>query len=179
MKPSSIIFILAVAVFSSIFIYGQNFIPAVRVNGEVLSYADYFKNLDGLLRFNSLQPEPISNLDMERVAINSFLEDVFMRQELSRRGKGEADVDKFVYATVKEEDLANLSQATGQLYGWSVADFKKFVLYPQARRIILSQEFEKEKADPAAWLEKSVNEAKISIYLPRWKWGDGEVRRRY
>ena len=41
------------------------------------------------------------------------------------------------------------------------------------------EEFQKENIEPDQWLEKSLSAARISIYLPRWKWEDGEVQRRY
>jgi len=44
---------------------------------------------------------------------------------------------------------------------------------------MLTEEFQKDKLDAASRLDQSFQTAKISVYLPRWKWENGEFGRRY
>jgi hypothetical protein len=178
-KRKTIIFFLIVTLASFLLILGQRFFPAVRVEDEVFSYASFYKERDGLSHFKNINKEKISDPDLEKVLINSLIEDALLKIELRRRNKSDSEIEKFVFENIKEEDLLKLAEATERLYNWSVKDFKEFILFPQARRILLVQEFEKEKIDADEWLEKSLKSATISIYLPRWKWENGEVKQRY
>src|SRR3989338_7186493 len=98
-----------------------------------------------------------------------------------------------VSGTISPEERGKIENATAQLYGWTIEDFEKIVLAPQARRTLLDEELQKEKTDFEnwlekkqkentdfeTWLEKSQKEAKISIYLWRWKWSGTEVKERF
>lgn len=170
---------LAVILISAVFIYGQALAPALRVNGETLSWGDFFRRLDGFSRYRTLSSQKVSDLDMERGILLAFAEEALIKEELARRGRSEGEAEKFVADKVNAADIPNLDAATRRLYGWGFEDFKKFVLYPQARRLMLVQEFQKDKRDAASWLDQSLQRAKISVYLPRWKWESGEFRQRY
>ena len=100
-------------------------------------------------------------------------------QEVERRGKREDDARRVIYENIDESEFEKIEAATGQLYGWSISDFEKFVIYPQARRTMLADELDGERADFGAWLEKSMDEAKISVYLWRWGWKNGELKERF
>src|SRR3990167_753047 len=88
-------------------------------------------------------------------------------------------VEKMVSGTISPEERGKIENATAQLYGWTIEDFEKIVLAPQARRTLLDEELQKENTDFETWLEKSQKEAKISIYLWRWKWSGTEVKERF
>ena len=179
MRKKRLVFFLMAVFFSLIFTRGQNLVPAAKVDGETLTLANFFKDRDGLVRFRNLNKEKVSDPELDEVVINSFIENALIKKELSRRGIGEAEVEKYVSGSLGPGDEANLSAATEKIYAWSVEDFKRFILYPQARQLMLVREFSREKIDGASWLENAKKEAKISIYLPRWKWEEGEVRARY
>ncbi len=179
MRKKHLVFFLAAVFFSLIFTRGQSLVPALKVEGETLTLADFFKDRDGLVRFRNLNKEKVSDPELEEGVINSFIENALVKKELSRRGIGEHEVEKYVSGSLRPEDEANLSAATEKIYAWSVEDFKRFILYPQARQLMLVREFSRDKIDGASWLENAKKDAKISIYLPRWKWEGGEIKGRY
>ncbi|MDP3762733.1 MAG: hypothetical protein Q8Q97_01495 [bacterium] len=170
---------LAIILISAVFVYGQALVPALRVNGETLSWRDFFRRLDGFSRYKVLSDQKISDLDLERGVLLSFTEEALIKGELSLRGISDGDVEKFVAGKVNAADIPNLDAASRRLYGWGFEDFKKLVLYPQARLLMLMEEFSAQGGDAASRLDQSLQTAKISVYLPRWKWSGGEFERRY
>ena len=132
---------LAVILISAVFVYGQALAPVLRVNGETLSWRDFFKRLDGFSRYKVLSGQKISDLDLERGVLLSFTEEALIKEELSLRGISDGDVEKFVAGKGNAADIPNL--------------------------------------DAASRLDQSFQTAKISVYLPRWKWENGEFGRRY
>ena len=179
MKKNLLVTLFIIIILSVLFIFARSFLPVVRVEGESLLWRDFSKNRAGLMQFRELSQENISDLELEKGVILAFVENILIQKELELRGKGEEDVQRVVRSAVSEEELGNLENAVARLYGWSLDDFKKFILYPQSRRLLMMEEFQKENVNPDQWLEKSLNAAKISIYLPRWRWEEGEVRERY
>ena len=178
MKNLSVL-LLIIIILSALFIFTRSFLPVVRVEGESLFWRDFSKNRAGLKQFRELSKENISDLDIEKGVILAFIENTLIQKELKLRGRGEEDVQKLIRSTVSDEELSNLEDAVARLYDWSLDDFKKFILYPQSRRLLIMEEFQKENIEPDQWLENSLSANRISIYLPRWKWEDGEVQRRY
>ena len=191
----AIIFII-----SAVLIFGQQIFPAVKASGGSFSFKDFYRDRDGLAANRDLTSEAdltvkaVSDLDLEKGVINSFVEDSLISSELQRRGKNQSDIEKLISDNIKPENLGKIEEATKKLYGWSVDDFKKFILYPQARRQILEVEFnksphlpagysgrwgDKDKIDFDAWLGRAKKKAMVSIYLPRWRWVSGEVEGRY
>ena len=170
---------LAVILISAVFVYGQALASALRVNGETLSWRDFFRRLDGFSRYKVLSGQKISDLDLERGVLLSFTEEALIKEELSRRGISDGDVEKFVAGKVNAADIPNLDAASRRLYGWGFEDFKKLVLYPHSRLLMLTEEFSARGGDAASRLDQSFQTAKISVYLPRWKWENGEFGRRY
>lgn len=179
MKKNLSVILLIIIILSALFIFARSYLPVARVEGKSLLRRDFSKNRDGLMQFRELSQENISDLDIEKGVILAFVENILIQKDLELRGRGEEDVQRVVRSAVSEEELGNLESAVARLYGWSMDDFKKFILYPQSRRLLMMEEFQKENVNPDQWLEKSLSEAKISIYLPRWKWEGGEIKARY
>lgn len=179
MNKKLIITIFALIILSALFIRVRASLPVARVEGASLLWEDFSKHRDGLARFRDLNKESISDSDIERGVIFSFIENTLIAQELERRGKREDDARRVIYENIDESEFEKIEAATGQLYGWSISDFEKFVIYPQARRTMLADELDGERADFGAWLEKSMDEAKISVYLWRWGWKNGELKERF
>lgn len=166
-------------ILAAVFFQVRESFGVIRVENQKILYRDLALNRRGLLQFRDLGKENISDLDIERGVVLNFVEDILIQKELEKRGGGGRDWEKIVSETLAGKDLAKLEDNVSRLYGWSFEDFKKLILLPQSRRLMLAEEFEKENIDPDAWLEKRKKEAKISIYLLRWKWEDGEVKARY
>lgn len=179
MKRNLPAIILIIIILSALFIGARSYLPVVRVEGENLLWRDFSKSKAGLMQFRELSRENVSDLDIEKGIILDFAENVLVRQELERRGKGREDTERIIDSAISRNELSNLEDAVVKLYGWSMKDFEKFILHPQSQRILMIEELQKENINPDEWLEKSLLEAKISIYLPRWKWQDGEIKERY
>ncbi len=169
----------AAALLSAAFLFGERILPAVKVEGEKLAYADFFNVKGGLVQSSDLQKEAVSEVVLEEGVIEAFVEDALVKAELQKKGIGEAEVTAFLFGNVTREELDKLNEATGKIYGWSVPEFEGYVLMPQARRIMLVQALQKENKNPDEWLKNAKKEARVSIYLPRWKWENGAVEGRY
>ena len=181
----TIIFLAIVFVISAALISGERILPAIALGGDSFSFRDFYLDRDGLALNRDLTGEidpalkNISDPDLERGIINSFVEDALITAELQRRGKNQSDTEKLISDNIKPESLGKIEEATTKLYGWSADDFKKFILFPQARRQILEVEFNREKINFDAWLGRAKKEADVSIYLPRWRWVSGGVQGKY
>ena len=173
----ALIFILII--FSALFLKVRASLPVVRADGVTLSREDFADKRAGFLRFAELNREKLTAGEIERGIALAFIEESLIRNEIEKRGKRDDDIVRAVEEGVRGADLEKLESATIQIYGWNRFQFEKFVLYPQARRNILMAEFEKDKIDMGEWLEKSLDEANISIYLLKWKWKDGDVKERF
>ena len=178
MKKRLVILIFSLIILTALFFRVRSSLPTVRVEGESLRWEDFSAHRSGLLRFRDLNKENVSDKEVEEGVIVAFIQDVLVKKELERRGRGEEDARQIVMDELGEEKLKEVEDATGQLYGLTLEDFEKYILLPQARRMLLAQEFAGEE-NPDEWLEKSFNEAKISVYLLRWKWNDGELKERF
>ncbi|MBI2023903.1 hypothetical protein HYT00_00700 [Candidatus Giovannonibacteria bacterium] len=179
MNRKLVVSLLCLILLTALFFKVRNSLPVLRAQGVNLSYENFKKNKEGLVRFRDLNRENASDLDIEKGILLSLIEDAFIKNELKKAGSSSETEDKIVNGTISERDSVKLEKSIGDLYGWTVEDFKNFVLYPQARRILWMEELQKEKRDPQKWLEKSMSEANISIYLLRWKWSDNELKRRF
>src|SRR3990167_4586318 len=138
MNKKLVVLIMGLIVLTALFLRIRSSLPVLRVEGENFHWEDFSKIKSGLARFRDLNKDNVSDLDIERGVLMSYVEDTLIKKEL-----------------------------------------EKIVLAPQARRTLLDEELQKENTDFETWLEKSQKEAKISIYLWRWKWSGTEVKERF
>ena len=179
-KQRKILAVAAIAAFlSALIMFGMRTAPAVRADGRALTFTEFFAIRDGFAKSRDLKKEAVSDVVVEEGVISSFIEDTLVRAELQKKSIGEAEVRAFLFGAVTREDLDKLNEATSKLYGWSVSEFENYVLLPQARRIMLVRELQKENIDADKWMENAREEARVRIYLPRWKWENGELKSRY
>ncbi|KKT61866.1 hypothetical protein A2W48_01175 [Candidatus Giovannonibacteria bacterium RIFCSPHIGHO2_12_44_12] len=179
MNKKLVVLIMGLIVLTALFLRIRSSLPVLRVEGENFHWEDFSKIKSGLARFRDLNKDNVSDLDIERGVLMSYVEDTLIKKELEKRGNGNDIVEKMVSGTISPEERGKIENATAQLYGWTIEDFEKIVLAPQARRTLLDEELQKENTDFETWLEKSQKEAKISIYLWRWKWSGTEVKERF
>lgn len=179
MKKNNLVLFFLIVVISGVLIWSKSFIPALRVDGAKLNVEEFYKDRDGLIQYRNLAKEHTSEIDIEQGVINSFIEDALIKAELDRRGKTEQEIDKMVEEGINSQSLSGFYEAARRLYNWNESDAKKFILFPQARKILIADEFQKENINADDWLQAKLASAKISIYLPRWKWEGGALKRRY
>ncbi len=170
----AIVFVMAVLLLSM-----QNVLPAVRVSGQTLSYTDFYRDRDGLVRYNETLKGSISDSEIDKSVITSFVSDALITSELENRGVSESDINKLVDGALATANSAKLEDGVMASYAWTINDLKQFVLNPQAREELLTSLLSKENVQIKDWLSGAVKIAKVSIYLPRWKWQNGGVVGRY
>ena len=179
-KRIKILAVIAIVVFlSALIMFGMRTAPAVRIDGAMLTFTEFFTIRDGLAQSRDFKKEAVSDVVLEEGVISLFIEDALVERELQKKSIGEAEVKAFLFGAVTREDLDKLNEATSKLYGWSVLEFENYVLLPQARRIMLVRELQKENIDADKWMENAREEARVRIYLPSWKWENGELKSRY
>lgn len=171
--------VMGLIVLTAFFLRVRSSIPVLRVDGININREDFLEAKGGLLRFRDLNKNDVSDSEIERGVLLSFIGDYLVRKELEKRGKSDDIIKNIVDGTISKDVEDKVETATSQLYGWSIDEFEKIVLAPQARRTLLDEELRKENSNLESWLEKSLKEARISIYLLRWKWSDGEVKERF
>ena len=175
-----ILAVAAIAAFlSALIMFAMRTVPAIRADGATLTFTEFFAIRDGFAKSRDLKRENVSDVVLEEGIIVSFIEDALVERELQKKGIGEAEVKAFLFGAVTREDLDKLHEATSKLYGWSVPEFENYVLLPQARRIMLVRELQKDNVNADKWIEDAKHTADVSIYLPRWKWENGTVKGRY
>lgn len=179
MNRKLVVILLVLIISTALFFKVRSGLPIVRGEGQTLTWEDYSRHKAGLMKFRDLSRENVSDEDIEKGVILTFAKDSVIRKELENRGKREDDVRRVISENIDDEELKNLEDATSQLYGWTVADFEKYILLPQARESLLLEEIEDSGEDPMTWLDKSMSEASMAIYLFSWQWEGGEVIERF
>ena len=167
------------ALISALIMLAMRTAPAVSMGETKLTFTEFFTVRDGLAKSRDLKKEAISDVVVGEGVVLSFIEDALVRTELQKKGMGEAEVKAFLFGAGGREDLDKLHEATSRLYGWNVSEFENYVLLPQARRIMLVRELQKENKNPDEWLKNAKQETSVRVYLPRWKWEKGELKSRY
>ena len=96
---------------------------------------------------------------------------------LSREGKKK--YDEFEHTV--EEKIKNavagktLTASVGKLYGFTFGDFETFVLYPQARREVMRDDFGDEEQF-AAWFEDAKKKHRVNFFFMPYTWEGGGVK---
>ena len=164
------------------------YFPVARVNGQTVWYYTYKENADALQRYNeknrqsqgsnALTPEQIAqgreqvlqNL-IGNIVIRNYIKAHYSLDDLSKEA---SDLTNNALKS-KDVDPAVLSKATVELYGWSVEDFKKNVLFPQALQEVLQQHIEKDNQNYAEIILAELKNAHVQTFLVPWKWQDGKL----
>jgi len=71
-----------------------------------------------------------------------------------------------------------LEEAANKLYGLSAADFKKFVLIPEAEKDLLIKHYEYNPSELDDLWDFWTRNANVKIYYPGYYWESGEVKAR-
>ena len=179
MSKKATIIIFSLIILTALFLRVRSSLPILKVKGESLRWEDFSKNKEGLVRFRDLSKNSASNDDIGKGVLLSFIENTLVRKELESVGIKDTDAEKMADGVISGEGRDKIEAASLQLYGWTTEDFGKFVLIPQARRNLLDDEFQRKNIDFESWLEKSLPEARISIYLFRWKWSGSDIVKRF
>ena len=153
--------------------------PIALVNGNLVSartfsreYAAadaYYRRVIQTYGAQALGPAALAPSDIRALVMEKVVEDALI-ENAARREVG-ADLSALVENKLSELSAdGELAKAASTLYGLNKADFRNFVLVPQAERDILSGRLflKGEKFDD--WLTQAKQSANISIFSNQFRW---------
>ena len=160
--------------------------PVARVNGEFVLYRTYGERANGMERFetknrmvsggDSLTQE--EQQEIQRIILQSLVAERIFEQYTEEHtalsGVGKA-ADVVVERTLKDADPDVLPQATKEVYGWSLEEFSKHVLYPRAFQNELKNAIESSGVSFEEFEKTQLTNAEISLYTVPWKWENGQL----
>ena len=158
-----------------VFVLYAHWHPIITVNGSRIWAGDYFGQVNGFERYRRITNEELDENAVRRGIVLVLIADSLTRGELLRREIADGEIDMRVEEALKIRGREKLEKATKQLYGWTIRDFKRFSLEPQARQDILAALFEKEGKEFNAWLREELQTAAIKIYFLPYLWQAGEL----
>ena len=162
----------------------SGFFPVARVNGEFVMHRVYRDRVSALTLFEEQSRQVAGSgaltPDVKDAIRQSVLQNVISEIVFRQHIEGQESLsvlkeraDAVVAETLSKANPDVLPRATEQLYNWSVEEFKKNVLYPQALQNELAAEIEKGGISFEEFARTKLMEAKISLYLVPWKWEKG------
>ncbi|OGZ43209.1 MAG: hypothetical protein A2719_00745 [Candidatus Ryanbacteria bacterium RIFCSPHIGHO2_01_FULL_45_22] len=181
-KRLVILFFCLLAIGAGVWFFGL--FPVSRVNGEYMLYRTYnerAKALEGFEIKNRLVAGSASLTQTEQEEIhksilqNLIVERIFgqyVEEHTALSGLKES-ADAVVARTLKEADPNVLPQATKELYGWSVDEFAKNVLFPQAFQNELQGAIERDGMSFGEFARTQLKDAQVKLYAVPWKWENG------
>lgn len=158
-----------------VFVLYAQWHPIVTVNGSRIWASDYFDQVNGFERYRRIINEELDEDAVRRGIVLALIADSLIQGELLRKEITGKEIDMRIEEALRTQDAEKLGKATQQLYGWTIRDFKKFSLEPQARQDILAAELEKEGKEFNAWLQEELQTATIKIYFLPYQWQNGQL----
>jgi len=161
--------------------------PVVLVNGQTISAGDFRQYYSGAYKYyqNMLElytkDTAVLNAEetkkeIERAILGRLIEDKLIDEELNKIMSA-ADLDRIVEEKISKIDINNekLNKGVGILYGFSVDEFKKRVLVPQAKGDILKDRIFLENGNFDEKLKELKRNAKVTILIPGFSWTGEDI----
>lgn len=190
MKSKIVIAGIIFIMIAGVIIYA-GFFPIASINDDWLWYRDLAKSvgaIEQLKRTSSGVGLPslagtttlsaLSTSDIQRGALEEFIREKIIAQELARVDSSRdwnGRVARDVEGLLSGKNRGVLGEATRELYGLRLDDFKRLVLAPQIREELLRKELELRAKDPEVWLEAAFKNARVKIYFLDYEWKEGEL----
>jgi len=179
-----IIIILIILISSSASVWFFGLFPVTRVNGDYILYRTYNGRVNALERFETKNRIVAGNASLtpaERKEIRKFIlqnlimEHVFWQytEEHAAFSDIKESADAVVASTLKEADPNILPQATKEVYGWSIDEFKENILFPQAFQNQLREAIERDGISFDEFARTQITNAQVRVYAVPWKWENG------
>ncbi|MDD5430781.1 MAG: hypothetical protein PHP03_00955 [Candidatus Pacebacteria bacterium] len=184
MKFKKIIAITVVVIAGIGFLISQGYYPVAIVGSDIISAAAVKKNGDVALRyFHALNTINGSSEDLntpevlkeiKRGMISQLIEDNIIYDKAKELvGKDLSGIaDKKVNDVLSQAGAKDMAE---EVYGISLGDFSRYVLYPQAYREIVEDRIFLGGGDFNAWLSEAKKNSKVTILLSSFAWKDGDV----
>ncbi|MBI2021229.1 hypothetical protein HYS99_01810 [Candidatus Giovannonibacteria bacterium] len=152
--------------------------PALKINGEVVSMAEFNKVLTAIETFENAgkSGNNESRTDIKKRALENIIEskllDIALRTANARL---EEQSEILLQGAIKENSSASLTEAGQKLYGLTLEDFKKIVLLPQAKKDALLDHYKNDPQELNRILDIIQKNTAVKIYYPGYSWENGEV----
>lgn len=161
--------------------------PVARIDTSVIWYREFDTRAGALERFEersrAMTGGKITDADrlaLRRSVLQSMIAQTVLEKYIAENLFADglpAAASAVVEETVtKTADPTLLPRATKELYGWSVDEFKKEVLYPQALQNVLAERIEKDGGSFEEFLDGELKKAQVRLYGVPWKWENGALQ---
>lgn len=183
-KKLVILFTIVVCIGAIMWFFGL--FPIARINGDYMLYRTYGNRVNALEMFEekskkSSEGGAFTPADAERIqqrVLQDLVTEKIFRQYIqdhSSLAGVEDEASTAVQGTLAVADPDILPRATKELYGWSVNEFMKEVLFPQALQNKLREHIERDGAEFEEFVRTQLRNANVRFYTVPWKWENGEV----
>jgi len=153
------------------------FAPVMKVEGKLVTLAQFLKIYSAIKHFDSLsQKTPSPDVDLKKLAFMNIIEMRFLDLMIQKTNADfEQKAGDLVEKAVSEMEL-EFAEASEKLYGLSAVEFKKLVLLPQAKKELLGKHYENNRADLEKLWTEVYKTSEVKIYYPGFYWEDGKVQ---
>lgn len=165
----------------------SGFFPAVIVDGDFVSRARFETQLKAAIQYTETvaakDPSagevnlPALRIELRRAVLDKLVEDTLVAH--GARKKLGRTLDASIagkLATVQDQIASDdFKAALSEFYGLGVADFREFVLVPQAERELLEDVLRTEKSTAASWLDEARRAASVRILIRGLTWDGVQV----
>ena len=171
---------ILLVVFVATVIIGRLY-PVVSVNGSLIWYRTWNRYLQGIGHALAIQARASSSKFDLDIAVASAIKKDTLATLVEDRILAEAgsqiipQFDARAAHRVSEAiaTSTNLGKAAQFMYGFSQADFNRFILLPESRREIVRDELEKQGINFEAWFANVKKKTHVQIFMNRYVW-DGD-----
>lgn len=180
----AIVFLLC----ASAAVYFSGFYPIARIEGRFIVFRTFAKAERAAQNFANaeFQKSGLKQIDFALPANSSLRRDIargsftFLIEDSIAEKEGGRLADDFGARVSSRVELAlkkgnNLEAAARAVYGLSLEDFRIFVLEPQARRDIITEELKAENQVFFNWISEKKNNARVRLYFVDFRWTGEKV----
>lgn len=180
LKKRNFIIASALFLFLSAAVFGYGFTPILKVESEYVTYAKFLKIYGAFKTYDQISQKNITDdKELKRRALASLVEDRFIDLLIQKTNANlKLEAQNNVEKAILDMKDFSLDEAASKLYGLSAADFKKFVLIPEAEKDLLIKHYEYNPSDLDGLWDQLGEVAEVKIYYPGYYWEKGEVKRR-
>lgn len=185
MKRSAGVILVIVAIFG-LGLFFTGLYPVARINEDIVLRRTFSERAKALIQFENRTRSRINGAELtedeqrelERVVLENLIINTVLTQYIRHNF---TETDLFIEAELRVEEALSsadadvLPRATSELYGWSVDEFKKNVLFPQALMTVLEERVSVDNSNFKEFVREQLVYSDVSLYLIPWKWQNGEV----
>lgn len=183
-KKLIITFVILVCIGVTVWFFGL--FPIARINGDYMLYRAYHERAKAFELFESKSRLASGNtalLDGEKnnskkTVLQNLIKEQIFKQYINKHTalvEIKNTAHAVVAGTLKDANPDILPRATKEIYGWSVDEFVKNVIFPQALQNELEKAIESDGTSFEEFTRMELSNAKVKLYAVPWKWENGQL----